>query len=121
VAATSAAQAIQASADALTKAWEDYTPAPYPHGMLLIKAGIRDFRPSVIDDDPSLGWSPMIAGELKLRTMNAHHPRMIFPEHAQELAAVLADHLPFGPHAPAARSDSGGGHPHGASRRPMSA
>jgi hypothetical protein len=25
---------------------------------------------------------------------------MIFPEHAQELAAVLADHLATGPHAP---------------------
>jgi thioesterase domain-containing protein len=93
VAASSAAQAIQASADAMSKAWDDYTPAPYPGRMLLIAAGIRDVRPSQIDDDPLLGWDGMIGEGVALRVMNAHHVKMIAPEHAPELAAVLSEFL----------------------------
>jgi thioesterase domain-containing protein len=93
IAASSAAKAIQASADAMSKAWEDYTPAPYPGRMLLIRAGIRDVRPSLIDDDPLLGWDGTIGDGVALRTMDAHHVKMIAPEHAAELAAVLSEFL----------------------------
>ena len=93
VAATSVAQAIQHSADEMTKAWEDYTPTPYPGSLLLIAAGIRDFRPSLIDDDRLLGWGAMIGQGIALQIMNAHHVRMIEPSHAPELAGILSDYL----------------------------
>ena len=93
VGASSAAQAIQAVADAMTSAWEAYTPGFYPGGILLITANIRDFRPSEIDDDPFLGWGDLIGDGIEVRGMDAHHVKMIDPPHAPELASILSDYL----------------------------
>ncbi|MBA3477884.1 MAG: hypothetical protein H0T52_05720 [Lautropia sp.] len=96
----------------MSKAWDDYTPSPYPGRMLLITASIRDVRPSVIDDDPLLGWDGMIGEGVALRTMSAHHVKMIAPEHAPELVAVLSEFLeqaaetagPAGPSGPTSQA-----------------
>jgi thioesterase domain-containing protein/acyl carrier protein len=88
-----AAQAIQSVADAMTQAWDAYTPGPYSGEILLITANIRDFRPSEIDDDPFLGWGELIESGIEVRGMDAHHVRMIDPPHAPELASILSDYL----------------------------
>lgn len=93
IAATAAAQAIQHSADAMSRAWADYTPQAYAGALVLITAEMCDFRPSQIDDDPLLGWGPLIGQGITLQTMDAHHVKMIEPAHASELARILSDAL----------------------------
>lgn len=87
------AQAMQQSADAVARAWARYVPTFYPGAALLVRAEVRPSHLGVIDDDPELGWGPLVGGGVRLEGLACGHLQMLNPENAAALAAVLAKHL----------------------------
>lgn len=108
VAALSAARAMQESADAVERAWARYVPAHYPGGVLLVRAAVRPSYPGVVDDDPEMGWGPLVGGGIRLESLPCGHIQMLDRANARALAQVLEPHLD----AAAAVSASTGGPAH---------
>ena len=61
------------------------------HG--LVGALLRPSHLGVIDDDPELGWGPLVGGGARLEGLACGHLQMLNPKYAAELAAVQAKHL----------------------------
>ena len=86
----------------MLQAWKSYRPGLYAGRLTLICAEIKDAAPGVDDNDPQLGWGPLVEGGINVRGMRCHHRHMLDPEHADALAAILSDcidrhHHPIGP------------------------
>jgi acetoacetyl-CoA synthetase len=87
------AKAMQESADAVARACARYVPTFYPGALVQIRAEVRPSYPGAIDDDPELGWGPLVGGGVRRESMQCSHREMLTPEFAPPLAAVLATHL----------------------------
>jgi amino acid adenylation domain-containing protein len=90
------ARAMQASADAMLDVWRAFEPGRHAGRMLVIRAGRRPLRPSVVDDDPALGWSALVDGGLDLRMLDCAHRQMLDAAQAPALARIL-DEFPATP------------------------
>jgi amino acid adenylation domain-containing protein len=103
LAETDVAQAMSATAEAMLALWEAHEdPGSYDGDLLVIRAR-RPFRPSVIDDDPQLGWSSLVSGTIQVRDQDANHMDMLRPEHVRDLADILLDFLGTPPDDPMQR------------------
>ncbi|MCO5121671.1 MAG: thioesterase domain-containing protein, partial [Burkholderiaceae bacterium] len=100
LAETDVAQAMSATAEAMLALWEAHEdPGSYDGDLLVIRAR-RPFRPSVIDDDPQLGWSSLVSGTISVRDHDADHMSMLRPEHVRDLADILLEFLGTPPGGP---------------------
>ena len=86
-------QAMQQSADAVDRARARYVPTFYPGTVLLVRAEVRPSYLGVIDDDPEMGWGPLVGGGVRLESLGSGHVQMLNPESARALASLLAKHL----------------------------
>jgi amino acid adenylation domain-containing protein len=87
------ARAMQASADAMLEVWHAFEPGRHAGRMLVIRAARRPLRPSVVDDDPALGWGRLVDGGLDLRVLDCAHRQMLDAAQAPALARILEDFL----------------------------
>jgi thioesterase domain-containing protein/acyl carrier protein len=81
---------VQASGDAVARAWLRYRPGSYPGSALLVRAEILSADNG---HDRDLGWRTRVGGGLHLESMQCRHTEMIDPEHAGALASILHKHL----------------------------
>jgi amino acid adenylation domain-containing protein len=91
------AQAMQASADAMLRVWQSFEPGRYAGRMLVVRAGVRPLRPSVVDDDPALGWGALVDGGVDLRALDCGHRQMLDAAQAPALARILGEFLARAP------------------------
>jgi amino acid adenylation domain-containing protein len=90
------AHVVEATERALTpvlRAWERYRPQPYDGDVVLVRARIRQQMVGVLDDDPMLGWSPLLRGRVMHEEIDCDHFSLLKPAFARPLAALLARHL----------------------------
>ena len=87
------AKAMQRSVDAVDRAWARYRPTFYPGPALLVRAEVRPTYPGHTDDDPEMGWGPLVGGGVQVESLDCGHSEMLYPENARALASVLAKHL----------------------------
>ncbi|MFA7505415.1 MAG: amino acid adenylation domain-containing protein [Burkholderiaceae bacterium] len=84
------ARDLQEHASATLALWRSYQPAPGESGRLvLITTAQRDHRQSYVDDDPLLGWGPLVPGGIERHEMACHHREMLDADKAPLLAAIL--------------------------------
>src|SRR5690606_35174036 len=105
-------RSMSASAEAMFGIWRDHRPGRYEGPLLVIRAGIRSERASVVDDDPRLGWGTWVDGPVTVRNLPCDHLSMLRPAHSKALAMTLAEFLDVAP-PPLARRRAAA-----ASRRP---
>lgn len=94
---TAIARDIEARAQPIYGAWRAYVPARYRGRMTLVRAGIRDSLPGVVDDDLLMGWGPLIGGGVDVAVVLCAHDEMLDATHSRALASVLAPRLSDGP------------------------
>lgn len=70
-------------------AWDAYVPRFYGGPVLLVRADVRRRMIGVIDDDPLLGWGPVVGGLLGVERIACSHFDILRPEFAASLAAIL--------------------------------
>ena len=87
------------------RAWERYEPEFYAGAALIVRADIRRPMIGVIDDDPHLGWGPIIGGGVLLERIACSHFDILRPEFSAELATILARHLASADGTPSPISD----------------
>jgi thioesterase domain-containing protein/acyl carrier protein len=94
------AHVVEATERALTpvlRAWERYRPVPYNGDVLLVRATQRQTMIGVMDDDPMLGWTPMLHGAVTQVEIDCDHFSLLRPARAPALAAILAAQLAAAP------------------------
>jgi thioesterase domain-containing protein len=89
-------QALQPVLDA----WERYRPQPYDGRTLIVRADIRQVMIGVVDDDPWLGWKPVLRGEVHLDRLPCDHFTMFHAVNAPQFVAMLEKYLVDGPVQP---------------------
>lgn len=82
--------AMQITAQATLHQWRRYTPVTYVGDLTLIVAKSRQIRIHIIDNDPKLGWVPLIDGQVIVHKVGGHHRSIIKPEQAGETGRVIA-------------------------------
>jgi outer membrane protein OmpA-like peptidoglycan-associated protein/thioesterase domain-containing protein len=87
------ARARQASTDAMLEVWRVFEPGRHAGRMLVIRAARSPLRPSVVDDDPALGWGSLVDGGLALRALDCAHREMLDAAQAPALARILEPFL----------------------------
>ncbi len=85
--------ALERSLAPVLRAWEQYVPQFYGGAALVVRADVRLGMVGVVDDDPALGWGPIIGGGLKLERLDCNHFQLLRPEFASRLAALLQRYL----------------------------
>jgi thioesterase domain-containing protein len=85
--------ALEKSLAPVLKAWERYVPQFYAGAALVVRADVRLGMVGVVDEDPALGWGPIIGGGLKLERLDCNHFQLLRPEFARRLAALLNRYL----------------------------
>jgi amino acid adenylation domain-containing protein len=84
--------AVEEALAPVLKAWEAYVPRFYGGEVLVIRASVRPFMIGVVDDDPLLGWGPIVGG-LRQEEIVGDHLSIVNPRDADRLANVLRPYL----------------------------
>lgn len=91
---TSALASELSVADACSTAHLDaywsYNPGAYDGRVVLVRASNQ---PHGIDPDPTLGWGPLLRGEVELHQIPSHHGNIIHGERAEMVADVLRESI----------------------------
>lgn len=87
------ARAMKESANAILEIWEHNEPGRYAGPLLVIRAGHRDVRAAVVDDDPRLGWQNLTDGPVATAELDCVHNDMLARRQAPALAAIFLEHL----------------------------
>ena len=107
-------EALERALGPVLGAWERYVPRFYGGPVLLVRAEIRHRMIGIVDDDPLLGWGPVIGGNIQSAGMSCDHFGMLHAANAAQLAAILTPHLiglpvaPHGAHASTAALEHAG-------------
>lgn len=83
--------AIRRSAQALQRAAQAFEAQPFAGSMLLIRAGLRDYHPGKIDNDPTQGWGQWVGGKVRVAELASRPEDMLDLPHAAALARLLTD------------------------------
>jgi amino acid adenylation domain-containing protein len=84
--------ALEKSLTPVLRAWEKYLPKFYAGDVLLIRANTRPFMVGVVDDDPLLGWGPVVGG-IRTEAIDGDHLQIVNPQYAERLAELLRPYL----------------------------
>jgi amino acid adenylation domain-containing protein len=90
-------EALEHALRPVLQAWERYRPQPYDGRTLIVRADIRPVMIGVNDDDPRLGWSPVLRGEVLLDRLPSDHFAMFHAENVSRFVTMLERYLLEGP------------------------
>jgi thioesterase domain-containing protein/acyl carrier protein len=83
-------EALEKSLGPVLAAWEQYVPRFYGGDVLLVRADVRRVMVGIVDNDPLLGWGPVVGGAISRATMPCDHFAILHSVNADRLAAILA-------------------------------
>jgi thioesterase domain-containing protein len=88
---------------ALREAFDNYSPAPLSVDVLFLTADSPPDWPTIVFDDPLMGWGPMLRGRISQCGVPGAHLSIFAPEHVAALVDRLRNALAQAEHAESLR------------------